>query len=181
MQKPTTFPTENGALLLTREVEHASAVGDHAGGLPVDLLSQSISRLRVLALLYAFVFFMVAVFPALLSRQDRASMFGSVILWGPRAIAIAVAVLVGALMRSHRIPLAVKINIGLGFEVAASYGIAVAEFLDPAALAVRGSWTGLSWVAVWTALFTVVVPTKPRRALTAALASVSAVPVVVGS
>jgi serine/threonine-protein kinase len=36
-------------------------------------------------------------------------------------------------------------------------------------------------VAVWTALFTVVVPTKPRRALAAALASVSAVPVVIGS
>src|SRR4029450_10027774 len=52
----------------------------------------------------------------------------------------------------------------------------------PTALAVKGSWTGLSWVAVWTALFTVVVvPTKPRRALAAALASVSAVPVVVGA
>jgi serine/threonine-protein kinase len=33
-------------------------------------------------------------------------------------------------------------------------------------------------VAVWTVLFTVVVPTPPRRALVAALASVSAVPVV---
>jgi hypothetical protein len=36
-------------------------------------------------------------------------------------------------------------------------------------------------VAVWTALFTVVVPTEPRRALLAALASVSAVPVMIGS
>ena len=39
---------------------------------------------------------------------------------------------------------------------------------------------GHSWVAVWTVLFTVVVPTTPRRAMLAALASVSAVPVVVG-
>ncbi len=36
-------------------------------------------------------------------------------------------------------------------------------------------------MAVWTVLFTVVVPTKPRRALAAALASVSAVPVMIGS
>jgi len=39
---------------------------------------------------------------------------------------------------------------------------------------------GLSWVAVWTLLFTVVVPTRPRRALMTSLASVAAVPIVAG-
>src|SRR5438093_1154167 len=39
---------------------------------------------------------------------------------------------------------------------------------------------GLSWGAVWTVLFTVVVPTSPRRAVLAALASVSSVPVIIG-
>ena len=39
---------------------------------------------------------------------------------------------------------------------------------------------GLSWVAVWTVLFTVVVPTRPRRALLAALVTVSSVPVLAG-
>jgi hypothetical protein len=73
-------------------------------------------------------------------------------------------------------PLSAKVNLGLAFEVAASDGIAAAEFFDPPSLAVKGSWPGLSWVAVWTALFRVVVPTKPQRALSAALASVSAVP-----
>src|SRR5436309_5545840 len=38
----------------------------------------------------------------------------------------------------------------------------------------------ISSVAVWVVLFTVVVPTAPRRALLAALASVSSVPVVIG-
>jgi eukaryotic-like serine/threonine-protein kinase len=89
--------------------------------------------------------------------------------------------LVAVLMGSARMPLSVKLNIALAFEVAASYGIAAAEFLDPSSRSLKGSWMGLSWVAVWTALFTVVVPTKPRRALAAALGSVSAVPVVVGS
>jgi serine/threonine-protein kinase len=41
-------------------------------------------------------------------------------------------------------------------------------------------YLGLSWVAVWVVLFTVVVPTSPRRAVVAALASVSSVPVLIG-
>jgi hypothetical protein len=39
---------------------------------------------------------------------------------------------------------------------------------------------GLSWVAVWTVVFTVVIPTRPRKALLAGLASVGSVPVVIG-
>jgi serine/threonine-protein kinase len=173
------FPAESEALL-TREVGPAPPVGERPTGLPIDLLIQSVSRLRVLALLYAFVFFTTQ-FSTLLLPQQRARMLGSVVLWVPGAISIAVALFVAALIRSARMPLSVKAHIGLVFEVAASYGIAAAEFLDPSSLAVKGSWTGLSWVAVWTALFTVVVPTKPRRALAAALASVSAVPVMIGS
>jgi serine/threonine-protein kinase len=71
-------------------------------------------------------------------------------------------------------------SIGLAFEVVSSYGIAAAEFLDPPAIDLAGHIQGLSWVAVWTLLFTVVVPTSPRRAVVAALGSVSAVPGVIG-
>src|SRR5262249_57904116 len=53
-------------------------------------------------------------------------------------------------------------------------------FLDPTALDFNAHWVGLSWVAVWTLLFTVVVPSSPRRAIVATLASVSSVPVVIG-
>src|SRR5688572_29421155 len=180
MHQRMALPPENEALLLTREVGHTPHVSERPTGLPIDLLTQSVSRLRVLALLYAFVFFMT-LFPTLLLPQQRARMLGSLVVWGPGAISLAVAQFVAALIRSARMPLSVKANIGLAFEVAASYGIAAAEFLDPSSLAVKGSWTGLSWVAVWTVLFTVVVPTKPRRALAAALASVSAVPVMIGS
>jgi serine/threonine protein kinase len=82
--------------------------------------------------------------------------------------------------RSARVTFPPVMNIGLAFEVAGSYGIAAAEFLDPAGLDMKVRWLGLSWVAVWTLLFTVVVPTPPRRAVVAALASVSSVPVVIG-
>jgi hypothetical protein len=70
-------------------------------------------------------------------------------------------------------------SVGLGFEVVSSYGIAFAEYLDPQRLNDNG-WMGLSWVAVWTLLYTVVIPTRPYRALIAVLASVSSVPVVIG-
>ena len=172
-------PRPNDTLLLTREVRGASSVGERSLGLPADLLRQSAARLRVLALLYAFVFFMDGFLPALAVPQDRALLFSRFERWGPGAISIAVALAVSALVGSARVPLQLTMNIGLAFEVAASYGIAAAEFLPSPAIDDR-HWLGLSWVAVWTVLFTVVVPTRPRRALAAALASVSAVPVVLG-
>ena len=173
-------PAEDEPILLTREVRSASSVSEHPTGLPLDLLVQSVSRLRILAWLYAGVFFMVGFFPALIFPLDRAHLFSSVFLWAPGAISIAAALLVVVLIRSVRVPLGAKLNVGLVFEVAASYGIAAAEFLEPSPIEGHLHWLGLSWVAVWTVLFTVVVPTKPRRALAAAAASVCAVPVVVG-
>jgi serine/threonine-protein kinase len=148
-------------------------------GLPHDVVAQSAARLRVLALLYAFVFFMAGYFPTLFSAVHRAHIFSNVITWVPGAIAIAVALAVAAIAASARIPLGTVMNIGLVFEVVGSYGIAAAEFLDPAGLN-PGGFFGLSWVAVWTLLFTVVIPTNPRLAVAAALASVSSVPVIIG-
>src|SRR5213080_4653046 len=150
-----------------------------SSGFPVDLLSQSAGRLRVLALLYAFVFFMAGIFPALLFPSDRARFLGSFVQWGPSVIAIVVALVVAAVIRSARFSLPAAMNIGLAFEIASSYAIAAAEFADPMGLEMHGMM-GLSWVAVWVVLFTVVVPTSPRRAVLAALASVSSVPVIIG-
>jgi eukaryotic-like serine/threonine-protein kinase len=151
-----------------------------SSGFPVDLLSQSAGRLRVLALLYAFVFFMAGIFPALLFPDDRARFLGSFVQWGPAVIGIVVGLLVSAVIRSERLPLPTVMNLGLVFEIASSYAIAAAEFGDPMGLEIHRGFLGLSWVAVWVVLFTVVVPTSPRRALLAALASVSSVPVIIG-
>ena len=68
----TKAPTTGGETLLhpgpgRRTTGHRS----HTPGLSDDLLSQSAERLRVMALLYAFVFFMVGFLPALLVEQDR--------------------------------------------------------------------------------------------------------------
>ncbi len=175
MESPAAGPT----LFLPHPGRRTTGSRHFPTELPEDLLNQSASRLRSLALLYAFVFFMAGLFPVLFFSDDRAFFFGSFMLWGPPVISIAVALIVAGLLGTDRVPRRLALNVGLGFEVAASYGIAAAEFIDP-----RGVMTttlyflGLSWVAVWTVLFTVVVPTPPRRAFIAALASVSAVPVV---
>src|SRR2546425_6350968 len=165
-------------------VVHPDARGPTARGIssgfPVDLLRQSAERLRALALLYAFVFFMAGVFPAVLLPGERARFLGTFLQWGPSVIAIVVALLVAAVIRSARLPLPTAMNIGLAFEIASSYAIAAAEFADPMGLEMHSGMLGLSWVAVWIVLFTVVVPTPPRRAVLAALASVSSVPVLIG-
>jgi eukaryotic-like serine/threonine-protein kinase len=151
-----------------------------SSGLPADLLRQSAGRLRVLALLYAFLFFMAGIFPALLLPGERARFLGSFLLWGPGVIGIVVGLLVAAVIRSPRLPPHTAMNIGLAFEVASSYAIAAAEFADPQSIEMHRGYLGLSWVAVWVVLFTVVVPASPRRAVVAALASVSSVPAIVG-
>lgn len=74
-----------------------------SSGFPTDLLRQSAGRLRILALLYAFVFFMAGIFPALLFK--RAHFLGSFLQWGPGVIGIVVALLVAAVIRSERLPL----------------------------------------------------------------------------
>ena len=165
---------------LLHPAEQDSSARGMSSGFPIDLLSQSADRLRVLALLYAFVFFMAGVFPALLFSSDRARFLGSFVQWGPSVIGIVVGLLVAAVIRNPRVPLPTVMNLGLAFQIASSYAIAAAEFADPTQLETHRGFLGLSWVAVWVVLFTVVVPTSPRRALLAALASVSSVPVVIG-
>jgi serine/threonine-protein kinase len=159
----------------------ALAARGPTSGLPTDLLREADGRLRVLALLYAFVFFMAGIFPALLFPGDRARFLSSIVQWGPAAFGIATALVVAVLIRSPRLSLPARMRLGGLFEIASSYAIAAAEFGDPTGLEDHRGYLGLSWVAIWVVLFTVAVPTTPRRAVVAALASVSAVPVVIGA
>jgi serine/threonine-protein kinase len=158
---------------------HPSIFSRGTASLSPELLGQSLRRLRVLVVLYAFIFFMAGFFPALLFAEDRAHLLADPANWVPGVVSITVALLVWAFTLSRRVPLTVMMTVGLCFEVVSSYGIAFAEYLEPHRLDMNG-WIGLSWVAVWTLLYTVVIPTRPRRALAAVLASVSSVPVVIG-
>src|SRR5687768_15625494 len=138
---------------LLRPDARRSDSGGISSGFPADLLSQSAARLRALALLYAFVFFMAGIFPAVLTADDRARFFSSVLPWAPGTIGIAVALILAAMIGSQRVPLRTVMHVGLAFEVVSSYAIAAAEFGDPLMLETHQGFLGLSWVAVWVVLF----------------------------
>ena len=157
----------------------ASFVDRATTGLPPDLLNRAATRLQTLAWLYAFTFFMAAFFPWLLIPAERRMLFERTVNWAPGAISIAVAVSVALAIRMAQLRPAAVTVLALVFEVVSSYGIAAAEFLQPMRAERGSSWIGLSWVAVWMLLFNVVVPTVPRYAVIAALASVTSVPAMV--
>ena len=155
------------------------SAGALSSGLPADLLSQFAGRLRTVALVYAVVFFLAAVVPVLLTPEDLARYRTFPIFWVPPVVGITGALLVAALV--GRVSSAAAMKMGLVFEVVSSFAIAATEFADPRGLETHQGMLGLSWVTVWVMMFTIVVPTTPRRALLAALASLSSVSVVVGT
>jgi eukaryotic-like serine/threonine-protein kinase len=171
-------PPLGATVLLPRAGQRAGSSASGTGALAPELLSQSVQRLRILALLYAFTFFMAGFFPNLLFAEDRARFFQNAANWVPGVISIAGGLLMWAFTRRTRVPMATIMNVGLLFEVVSCYGIALAEYLEPVRLDMN-AWLGLSWVAAWAPLFTVVIPTRPRKAALFTLASVSAPPVVI--
>ena len=164
---------------LLRPQKAARITAGKTRGLSTEIIGQSARRLRILALIYAFTFFMAGFVSALLSAEGRAELAANPIYWLPDVVFIGMGLLVAALTLTERVPRATVMNLGLAFLVVSNYGIALAEYINPDRLN-EGGWMGLSWVAVWTPLYCVAVPTPPRKALAAMLASISAVPVTVG-
>jgi serine/threonine-protein kinase len=169
----------SGEKLLRPHEPATASTAEATRGLSAEILGRSARRLRILALMYAFTFFMAAFFPNLIFSDRRAAMLADFVYWVPAIVAIAMALVVAAFTLYPAMPLTTVLNVGLIFLVASNYGIAIAEYINPARLDQNG-WIGLSWVAVWTPLYTVVVPTKPNKALFATVASVAAVPLVIG-
>ena len=169
----------SGEKLLRPRDAVATATGEGTRGLSAEILSRSARRLRTLALMYAFTFLMAGYLPNLIFADARAMMLSSTLYWLPGVLAIALALVVAALTVYANLPLTTLMNVGLVFLVLSNFGIAIAEYTHLAHFRSDG-WMGLSWVGVWTPLFTVVIPTRPSKALIATIASVSSVPLVIG-
>ena len=79
-----------------------ASTGLRTTALAPELLTQSVRRLRVLALLYAFTFFMAGFFPSLLLAEERAHFFQESMHWVPGVVSIAMALLGAAFPPAQR-------------------------------------------------------------------------------
>jgi tRNA A-37 threonylcarbamoyl transferase component Bud32 len=170
-------PSVRAETVSVRDAERSTIHTD----LPPDLEADAAYRLRVVVLLYAFVFFVVSPVSAFLSPAEREAYFSSALRWAPPVASIGLALIVAALTRISRIPVRTILGVGLVFEVIASYGVAAAEYGDIDQFTATPPWVGLSWVAVWVLSYTIMIPSTPRRALLAAVGSAAAVPFVTGA
>jgi eukaryotic-like serine/threonine-protein kinase len=153
----------------------------HSGWtLTPELRDQITRRLQLVAITYALAFVFADLLPTFLMvplqwwRLEPAS-------WIPAVVAILVGVGVAVVARQPSMSWQTKIRLGLVFEVVASYGIALAQYLNVPDL--RSQPTVLfvlspSWVAIWMLFYSTVVPAPPRASLIALVASASAAPVV---
>ena len=173
---------QSQASLIRAEAAPTTAGGRHRSWtLPPDLLREAVRRLRASALLYACAYLLAGLVPALLVPGGRAVFFSSPAYWLPVFLSIAGGLALAALVSYPGLSDRVKVRAGLIFEVLGSIGIAAAEYQHVAApIQVREGQAGfgLSWVAGWVLLFSVVVPTPPRVTVVSAAFSVAAVPLV---
>ena len=137
---------------------------DVSTGLPSDLLGQSAARLRVLALLYAFIFFMAGIVPALLLAGRSGPLPGQRAFWGPSVLGIVVAAARRGGDPERAPPASHAMNARPGLRDRQQLRHRRGRVRRPGGLEAHRGMIGLSWVAVWVVLFTVVVPTSPRRA-----------------
>ncbi len=159
-------------------------VSSRAGwSLSPELRRQITRRLRLIAITYSLAFVFADIVPAVLFRE-LGERFRGLIGWGPTLGSIAAGLLVAAVASSPRLSWQTKLNLGLAFEVAGSYGIALAQYLvipdirnEPHILHVLSP----SWVAIWMLLYSIVVPAPPGKTLVALMASASAPLVVLWS
>ena len=172
------FEAGAGATLFLPRKGRADS-SSRVSSLPPELLQQAARRLRLIAIVYCSAFFLADVVPALVMGHI-AERFQSP-EWLATVLSILGGLLVAVLAGSPRLTPEAKVHVGLVFQVAASYGIAFAMYLDvpenlpPEVFHVLSP----SWVAIWMLFYTIVVPAAPGRAVLALLGSASAAPVVV--
>jgi serine/threonine-protein kinase len=141
-----------------------------------------VGRLQASALLYALAYLLASFGPTLLVPEARAIFVAHPLHWLPDMLSVAGALFFAWLIGRPKLSPSQKLYCGLGFEVLGSLGIAAAEYMNVTAPIMQGdmgsSGFGLSWVAVFVILFSVMVPTPPAVTAISALLSVVTVPLV---
>jgi serine/threonine-protein kinase len=162
--------------------------------IPSDLEEAAVRRLRLISLLYSAIFFLAAILPNIIchlialvepTAVCSRGYFTTLRTIGPPVLSILGGLAVFGLVSTSRLTVAGKLNLGLAFQVLGSFGIAFSEYqgivsptkyLGMENLPDAGTF-GLSWVSAWVLMFTIVVPSAPKKALAAALLSFSSIPI----
>src|SRR5688572_12388671 len=97
--------TASETLLVPQKGSRPTASAGGTSALSTQILKQSASRLRVLALLYAFTFFMAGVVPSLVSEMDRGHMIAHFEHFIPAVVGIVGGLAVAGFTLSERVPL----------------------------------------------------------------------------
>ncbi len=137
--------------------------------LPAALMQQSARRLRVMALLYAAVFFLAGTAAgAAPARRARGVPRQSWTRWLPTVLSIGSALLVAFLASRPHLSSETVVRLGLSTRSsAASASRAPSTCSRRPGTTAMSPLMGLSWVAVWMLSFTIIVPSHPSSALVA--------------
>jgi len=120
MRADMTTHASSEKLLRPRDAVLTATRGD-TRGLSAEILRRSARRLRILALMYAFTFFMAGYVPNLIFADARAMMLSSALYWLPGIIAIAMALVVAALTVYAALPLSTMIAFSMVGLLEGSY------------------------------------------------------------
>jgi serine/threonine-protein kinase len=156
---------------------------DGTSCLPINLLRQSVKRLRIVIFILLTItittWFGVNLIEGEIEHELRTP--GD---WVPPVVGMIVSLVLLAITRNKRLSPSAILNFGLAYEVGVCYFMAYGQywnaFHDLSGDRLTADLVGISPVALWMAFFTVLVPAPPRRAFVALLLCGSAVPVTIG-
>jgi tRNA A-37 threonylcarbamoyl transferase component Bud32 len=168
-------------LLLTKTAppSHCPGRGRNGDRVADHLQQQAVRRLEVVAWL-TFAGQLLVWLAVNLVQGTLADEFATPLQWGFPIGVIAASAGVGVLARGKRLDPRTIVRLGLVYQVIVSFGIAAGTYFEAFTgvepEAIRFDRTGLTFVGPWMLIFSVMVPTPPREALVALLASATAVP-----
>ena len=168
-------------LLLTKTAppSHRPGPGREGDRVADHLQQQAVRRLEVVAWL-TFAGQLLVWLAVNLVQGTLADEFATPLQWGFPIGVMAASAGVGLLARGKRLDPRTIVRLGLVYQVIVSLGIAAGTyfkaFTGVQPEAIRFDRIGLTFVGPWMLIFSVMVPTAPREALVALLASATAVP-----
>jgi hypothetical protein len=171
----------SGATLFLPEGALKDSDSRRGRSLPPDLRELAARRIRLIAIVYSLAFFLADIVPNVVMR-NLGERFQRPSEWMPTTFSIAGGLLVATFITSPRLGWEAKVNLGLLFQVAASIGIALSQYLslpELASMPVVYFVLSPSWVGIWMLFYSIVVPAPPRRALVALVASALVSPAVI--